>query len=1158
MSKEDYKCMDHVQHVLERSGMYIGDISKNEFREWVLDSNTGLMKKKNVSYSKGLLKIFDEIVSNTQDVYNKYNTQVKNVVISVSSDTISVFNDGPTIPIEKMKNDPNTYIISVLFGKLLSSSNYTNQNQETIGTFGIGAKATNIFSTYFKVQIYDEKSKRMFEQIWENNMSKTNEPKIININKDTIKSLNIPQFVNKMFNTSFTIITFKPELRRFETETLEEDIMLMFKKRVIDLAAVCNGLNVKFNDTKYVFNTIHEYLKLYSESNIIYDSGNNYDYGIIYNVSEGDQISFVNGNLTKEGKHINSFMALITKILKEKIEKKKISTNIKITTLVKQKIILFLNCRVENAKYNGQTKEELIGGVIPDFSLSSNFIRLLNKAPFVNEIIDDVLNKEKKDILKKTNKKNSLKSIHKLDEAQMAGTKESDKCTLILTEGDSAKTIAICGLKVIGRKYYGVFPLKGKLLNTRNATSRQIANNSEIKALISIIGLDINRQYSDTSSLRYGRIMLMTDQDQDGSHIKGLIINFIHFYWPTLLKTNFFYEFITPIVKATKDKEVIEFFNLSDFNKWNEKKRKGNYYIKYYKGLGTSTDKEAESYFKNYDKHTIDFVYKKGDEKEIEKAFDKKLVNQRKQWLQEFMNNGINILSEDSVLYNRSSESKNISYGDFINKELVHFSNADNIRSIPNIIDGFKPGQRKVMHVVFGMSFSGKKNEIKVEQLAGYVSANSAYHHGEDSLKLTIINLANDFVGSNNINFLNPIGQYGSRLQGGKDRSSPRYIYTNLVPIARKIFIKEDENILNYLYEENQKIEPEYFVPIIPTLLVNGARGIGTGWSTNIPCFNPIEIIDYILEDKKTFVFEPWYHNFIGQTFKLNDSTFVITGNINIDASSRSVIISELPIGLWTLKFKKKLLENEEIEMKELSTKDDAVFLVIFKNKNQFQELLNTTNGFYFYFKIVSKIRTSGLIAFNSKHSLREYNNPCEIIEEFRIVRLETYRKRKAFLIKQLKNIIIILSNRYRFINQIIKDEINIFKKTKKIIISILEKEKYDVDPEECDLTENNKFDYLIKMSIESFTKEKMDELYMKKNEKEKELKTLEETTVEAMWKTELLALKEMYLSNFKNKKMINYKSGKSVYSFQPFINNKENISFIEDNDNYTDSDVED
>lgn len=1125
MAKETYKCMNQIQHVLERSGMYIGDISKRSNDEWILEDDSKLMVKKEITYSKGLLKIFDEIISNTQDVFNKYVDLVKNVIINVDNTTISIFNDGPSIPIQKLEDDPNTYIITAMFGRLLSSSNYSDTNQETIGTFGIGAKATNIFSTFFQVQSYDFHTKQMFTQKWQNNMSEVSEPKI----------------EEAKHKTSFTLITFIPDLKRFETDSLLEDIYYMFKKRVIDLAAVCNGLKVKFNKERFNFKTNLDYLKLYSKTNIIYESMENYDYGLIYDVKEGDQITFVNGNLTKNGIHIVSFLNMITKIIKEKIEKKKINTNIKINNLIKQKIILFISCRIKNAKYNGQTKEELIGGILPHFQLTDKSIRALNKAVFISEIVQDVIEKENKEINKKINKKNDLKSILKLDEAIMAGSRESSKCTLILTEGDSAKTVAICGLKVIGRKYYGVFPLKGKLLNTRNATNRQISANSEIKSLITILGLDMNKKYTNTNSLRYGRIMLMTDQDKDGSHIKGLIINFIHSQWPDLLNTNIFYEFITPIVKATKGKEVIEFFNLNEFMKWNETEKAKMYYIKYYKGLGTSTDKEAEAYFRNYDKHVINFIYEDKDDLEIKKAFDKNMIEDRKKWLSEYMKKN-NTLSEDNVLYNRSTNTQNITYGEFINKELIHFSNADNIRSIPSIIDGFKPGQRKVMYVVFGMSFNGKQNEIKVEQLAGYVSANSAYHHGEESLKLTIINLANDFVGSNNINFLNPIGQYGSRLQGGKDRSSPRYIYTNLLPITRKIFIKEDEYVLNYLTEENQKIEPEYYIPIIPTLLVNGARGIGTGWATKIPCFNPIEIIDYILEDKKDFVFSPWYHNFIGQIYKIDTSSFIVTGNVNVNANTNSIIISELPINVWTENFKRKLLEDVNLDIKEYSTKDDAIFHITFLDVELFQSLLNKPNGFYLYFHLANKIKTNNLIAFNSKNALQEYKSPNEIIDEFKIIRLETYQKRKEYILQKLKNIILILNNKYRFINQIITNEIDIYKKAKKVIIHILEKQKYDVDPDEENLTDNNKFDYLIKMSIESFTLEKMNELANKRKEKELEHSILLKTTIHELWTNELKELKEFYKSNFSNKRIIKYKN----YDFLTYRTNTDNSTIKE------------
>lgn len=1108
MGKEIYQSMTDIEHVLKKSSMYIGDSSKKERKEWVFDSGTKTMVKRELNYSSGLLKIFDEIISNTQDVFNKYNNKVKNVKVSINNNIIQVYNDGPTIPIEKMVGEEDIYIITKMFGNLRSSSNYSNTDQETIGTFGIGAKATNIFSNFFQVKCCNSEENKIFTQRWKNNMTEVEDPVIKSMTK----------------KKSFTIISFEPDLKRFETSSLneddDEDIILMFKKRLIDLAATCLGLSVHFNEEHFIFKTHLEYIKLFSETNIISETTDDYTFAIIHDVKEGDQISFVNGNITKSGIHINNFLNILSKIIKEKLEKKKIKTNININNLLKQKIFLFINCRVKNPKYDSQTKDKLVDGEVPSFVLSKKTIKQINKINFVKEVVTDVINKEEKNVLSKTNKKNDLRSIYKLNDAQSAGTKESNKCTLILTEGDSAKTIAISGLKIIGRKYYGVFPLKGKLLNTRNASVKQISLNSEIKSLMSIIGLDIKKKYTDTNSLRYGRIMLMTDQDQDGSHIKGLIINFIHSYWPELLKINFFCEFITPIVKATKGSDVKEFFNMIEFNNWYEKNKTSKYYIKYYKGLGTSTDKEAEKYFKNYENHVIDFKYKKGDDVEILKAFDKKLTNERKEWLQSFMDK--DVCTKDDVLYNQKAGRKEISFNEFVNKELVHFSNADNIRSIPNIIDGFKPGQRKVMHVVFTMNFI-KRPEIKVEQLAGHVSVKSAYHHGEDSLKLTIINLANDYIGSNNINFLNPKGQFGSRLQGGKDRGSPRYIYTNLLPITRKIFIKEDEPILNYLVEENQTIEPDYFIPIVPTILINGARGIGTGWSTNIPSFNILDIMDYIklsLENKdlSDFVFQPWYNKFIGQIFKINKTSFIITGNVSINTEEEKIIISELPIGLWTDNFKKKILDNDEIDFKEYNTKDSVLFVIKFKDSNLFQYLLNKVNGFYLYFKIVSKIKTNSLIAFNHKKKLTTYKNPNEIIDEFIIVRKEAYNKRKEYLINKIEKIVDVLTNKIKFINNIIDDKINIFKKPKKKIVEILKENDFKPDSD-ISLSENNKFDYLIKMSIENFTIEKIKELEIKKEELEKELKDLKLKTIENIWIGELEELKNYYLKTRKERK---------------------------------------
>ena len=159
-------------------------------------------------------------------------------------------------------------------------------------------------------------------------------------------------------------------------------------------------------------------------------------------------------------------------------------------------------------------------------------------------------------------------------------------------------------------------------------------------------------------------------------------------------------------------------------------------------------------------------------------------------------------------VYLYKKDTRYVNYTDFVNKELVLFSNMDNERSIPSLVDGLKPGQRKVIYTCLKRNLT--KKEIKVAQLAGSVAEVSAYHHGEASLMGTIINLAQNFIGSNNINLLQPIGQFGTRLNGGKDSASPRYIFTQLSPLARNIFNENDDAVLKYLLDDNQKIEPEW------------------------------------------------------------------------------------------------------------------------------------------------------------------------------------------------------------------------------------------------------------------------------------------------------------------------------------------------------------
>ncbi|KAJ9575916.1 hypothetical protein L9F63_007228, partial [Diploptera punctata] len=743
-------------------------------------------------------------------------------------------------------------------------------------------------------------------------------------------------------------------------------------------------------------------------------------------------------------------------------------------------------------------------------------------------------------------KQNKLKGVPKLEDANDAGTRYSLDCTLILTEGDSAKTLAVSGLGVVGRDKYGVFPLRGKLLNVREASHKQL---QEINNLVKILGLQYKKKYEsedDLKTLRYGRLMIMTDQDQDGSHIKGLLINFIHYNWPTLLKLPFLEEFITPIVKATKANQEFAFYSLPEFEEWkNETNNWHTYKIKYYKGLGTSTSKEAKEYFSDMKRHRIRFKYSgPQDDHCINMAFSKKCAEQRKEWLTTWMEDTKRrreLGLPEQYLYEK--QTKSVNYADFVNKELVLFSNCDNERSIPSMIDGLKPGQRKVL---FTCLKRNDKREIKVAQLAGSVAEHSSYHHGETSLMSTIVNLAQNFVGSNNINLLQPIGQFGTRLSGGKDSASPRYIFTMLSPLTRFIFHPHDDALLKHQYDDNQKIEPVWYIPIIPMILVNGADGIGTGWMTRMPNYNPRAIVENImrlLDDEPLKPLIPWWKNFTGAVEPLVDQRYIIYGEISMIAENK-LEITELPIGTWTQSYKESVLEpmlhgpNDKTppsisDYKEYNT-DTTVKFIVTMNPDKLRAA--EAEGLHKFFKLQTTISLSSMCVFDDNGCMRKFESVEEILREYYKVRLEYYNKRKQYLEGMLKAESLKLSNQARFIVEKCDGTLVVENKKKKEMIEELKRRGYDADPvkdwkmkqnKEEALTEMmdqdsnsqledeeadgvaNPYNYLLGMSMWSLTKEKKDELLKNRDEKLQELKILQAKSPEALWKEDLHAFLE-------------------------------------------------
>ena len=1156
--EEKYQKKTQKEHILLRPDTYIGDICIQKELMWVYDNNINKIVKREIEYVPGLYKIFDEILVNARDHNcNDETCDTIKVNINKSDNLISIFNNGTGIPIVK-HNEHNIYIPEMLFGELLTSTNYDDTEKRTTGgRNGYGAKLTNIFSVFFSIETCDGKNK--YYQEFTNNLSFRTEPKITKAPKEQ----------------SYTKITFKPDLERFKLVNLTDDIISLLAKRVIDMAGVSNNVKVYLNDKKIDITNFKKYIDMYeindtdkqeitsegSETKktdiLIYEEIDKWKLGIMYIPDNNfEQISFVNGICTYHGgNHVDYVTNQIIKKLEIIILKKYKEAKIKSNT-IKENLIIFLDCVIDNPAFTSQTKETLKTKITEFGSVyepSEKLIKKLGSSGIVEQIINMAKLKEQSCLKKTDGKKvSAIKGIPKLEDANWAGTKKSNLCKLILTEGDSAKALAMSGRAITGSDAYGVFPLKGKLLNVRDASPKQLLENEEIINIKKILGLQHNKNYTDINDLRYGGIILMCDQDYDGFHIKGLLMNFFHYFWPSLLQFhNFIYALATPIVKATKIrnkvKDIKVFYNLSEYDEWRKEPLSNQYTIKYYKGLGTSTKEEAKEYFEDIENKLIKYTWENNKEieeiddkeikeiKEIEEiddkndkeiediiykknkstkkvygvnvkydndcteaitlAFEKKRTNCRKVWLRNYDKNRILLNSQKAV-----------SIQDFIHKEMIHFSNDDINRSIPSLVDGLKPSTRKILYGAILRKLNSAKDEIKVSQLSGFVSDKTCYHHGEASLNGAIIGMAQNFVGSNNINILYPAGQYGSRLVGGKDYASPRYIFTYLAELTRLIFRPEDDDILNYLDDDGVLVEPEWFCPILPMILVNGAEGIGTGFSTTISQYNPLDIVanlKLLMNNKVPLELIPYYRNFTGKIEKIKQNEYIIKGEYN-RISENTIRITELPIGIWTTVYKEFLetkIENTKnqnalIEGYKANYTDETIDFLV-QIDSDIIDKLEFSDNVYNKLKLSKPLTLNNQHLYNSIGQIKKYDSTLEILMEFYEVRLMMYSKRKQYLIGKLNKELDILKYKKLFIEMVLDGKIIIYRQKKDVIIDKLIELKFPK------LTSNN-YEYITDIPLFNLTQEKIEELNEKFNNKEQELNKILIITEIEQWSIEL------------------------------------------------------
>ena len=1066
---ESVQKLTHIEHVLKRPDSYVGPVELGTEPYWILNGDK--FSKKNLKYSPALLKIFDEILVNAIDRNSLHPKQVSSISVTIDKDvgSVTIENNGPLGGIGvRMHEKEGLWNPELVFGHLLTSTNYDDTQKRIVGgRNGYGAKLANIYSSDFSIAIKDHETKQMYTQSWSKNMTVCDPPKI----------------KKHSGATSSASITFTPEWKRFGMSKMDDTIYKIFQKRVWD-ANICTTQNckVKFNGDVLPKQNFEAYAKMHEGvQDVASVSGDRWSVCIGPSENGLEQVSFVNGLCTmKGGTHVDHVANIIANGIIDDMAKK-----IKLKPQqVKNAFTIFVKATLENPNFSSQVKSECTSKS-PDFGskfeLPKTFVKNALKTGIADELMALSKFKEMKE-LKKTDgvRKSKITGIPKLDDANKAGTTQSGKCTLIVTEGDSAKTLAVAGLSVVGRDHYGVFPLRGKCKNVRDSSVAQLTSNQEFNDLKKILGLQQGKEYTSVSELRYGRLMIMTDADNDGSHIKGLILNMIHYFWPSLLKLNFVVSMVTPIIKATKGSDTKSFYTDSAFRTWYGSGKQG-WKIKYYKGLGTSTSAEAREYFKKIQDLTVKFDMDTMTDDSIVLAFDKKKADARKSWLLE------STAKDADQLEIPYGNVKQLDITDFVHKDLVNFSLADLKRSIAHVADGLKPSQRKVMYSCFQRNLTA---EMKVAQLAAYVAEKSAYHHGEVSLAETIVKLANDYTGSNNINLLEPCGQFGTRLMGGKDASQTRYIFTKLTKEARKLFDSRDDAILNYLDDDGRTIEPDFYMPTMPMVLVNGTEGIGTGFSCYVPPFNPDDIkenIKRVLSGEDIVSMKPWFRGFKGKVYR-DEGGLWVTEGIYRDTGSR-LKVTELPPGRWTQDYKeyldtlmeKKLITNYTNN----STTEDVDFEIFgYSGKDLMKDL-----------KMRKTFHISNMHLFHPTKGIHKYESPEDILRDFVELRLEHYKKRKAHLIDVLEKRAEMCSLKSMFVTMVIEGKLVVFKRKK----VELEKEMSVTFPKI-----DGSWDYLLNTKTIEYTEERVKALMDEARQANVELERMLKTSHITMWKNDI------------------------------------------------------
>lgn len=1106
MSTKKLKNESTLQHLHRKPDNYIGPNNTTTATVFVASESGKVSYKEIDDWNEALIHPFKELIDNAADNARRDAEKPQTFIdIKVTDKSIEVTNDGAHIPIVKetiefqneisKKTESHTlWRTQGLFNYFRTGTNADNNEDDAYtGTNGIGAKACIGIAKYAKIHHSDPATKQQLAIEYKNRMSEIGEPVITPYKKAAV----------------FTSFYYEPDFKWYGLKKLSENHIGIMHAMAMCLA-FSTGLKVTFNGNVLKVANIKALGEMFfgprNSLELTNDAGDQVlvmeqtleemeEYGM-------RSLSFVNNSFTRAGGiHVKNNAAAVGKALAT-------TFGAPLKPADAQKFLIFVvNYTIKGSReYTGQTKAglESVKAGLKVVKVDKKDINKCKKWDLWAVIAAFLAGKTNAAVNKGISKKEYVGGLGKDGiDANFAGGKKAQECTMFICEGQSAKTLIDSGMRHLGGSdFIGILALQGKISNVMKITAEQQGEKKFLCLMRKMLGLKMGCKYetaAERKSLRYGRVILVADQDFDGWHVESLVTLALFKAHPGLLHNGFVQFLETPVIRTTVGKQVHRFFLREDFDEWLKEQSEAHraQAVKncdWIKGLGGNDEEMGDVDFIFNEQFFLgQFTFAKKEDEDLMDIFfgGAKYTQQKKAYMM-------------STFYNDEwihlPKKGTMSFSEFIEHKMTPAVNEQIHRAIPYVYDGLKESFKDILWT----AFKRLKGVGKTDSFSLDVSKYSSYSHGGQNIGPTVNKLAGNIVGLNNILIFKGIGGFGNRFAAtddgnGHGAAASRYTRISLQPIVRTVFRPEDDPILEYIEKEGAITSPEYYLPTIPWFAVNGCPSSpGNAYSTIFPSYNPEDLVKWVQHwigenfadapkiDEVELV--PWFRGFRGTVEKYPNG-WLAKGILKQD-DAQTWTVDEIAAGCWGVNLKLKLEELADAKKIEKPR-------IMNENRNTIRAIIKTRTDFDVELALKAvlehKYPMTNVTLIHEKAPIT-LNNVEEHLDVYARRRYKGYQDRRKYQMKELERQIKMKADKIKFIQLVIDEKIN-FKKIKnkdelvKVLISFgftpdvsVTKQDEDEDDPDADIEEEETkgktgFEHITSMTFLSCTKKGIDAL---------------------------------------------------------------------------------